>query len=100
MAWTLVEWTTETTVTWLTVSLMVLFFKRAKGVVMSERCMIPNCQRLAALGKRGLCLVCFSRAKKKVDSGETTWERLAEMRLCKSESNPFDDAYTRAMEGE
>lgn len=86
--------------------MVVLFLKSMKGKVMTtgnDLCMIKKCIRKAAIGDasyRGLCLVCYGKAKAKVSSGETTWERLAEMGLCKHESNPFDDAYTKAMEGE
>ena len=65
------------------------------------RCFIKTCLRLPSANPahRGLCLVCFSKAKKKVESGDTTWDKLAEMGLCKSGGvDPFDDAYSKAME--
>lgn len=64
---------------------------------MSEvrNCMIPHCARVAA--RRGLCLVCYGKAKAKVDAGETTWEALAQKGLCESYRDPFDSAYDRAM---
>lgn len=66
-----------------------------------KRCVIPSCPRVAAEGRRGLCLVCYSAAKKKVEAHETTWEKLAEKGLCEDMSdNPFNDAYSRAMEGQ
>lgn len=73
-----------------------------KGIwrcLMSEKCMINGCFRLCSASSHGLCLVCYGRAKKKVEAGEVTWQKLAELGLCKHQSdNPFDDAYTRAME--
>ena len=63
---------------------------------MNKICMIQGCARQAAT--RGLCLVCYSKAKKKVDEGATTWESLVKMGLCEKPSDPFDDAYNRAME--
>lgn len=63
----------------------------------TEKCMIPTCGRMQASGRRGLCLVCYSKAKKKVEAKETTWENLADMGLCESDTDPFDDAYNRAM---
>lgn len=64
---------------------------------MQNGCMIQGCMRTKV--RRGLCLVCYSRANKKVEAGETTWAKLAEMGLCESDRDPFDDAYSRAMEG-
>lgn len=61
-----------------------------------RRCMIPGCS--SAASQRGLCLKCYSRAKAKVDAGETTWDKLIERGLCEAVKDPFDDAYTRAME--
>lgn len=64
------------------------------------KCLIEDCGRPQAPAKRGLCSLCFLRAKAKVDAKETTWERLAEMGLCESERDPFDTAYDRATKGE
>lgn len=98
MAWMLCEEIVKVVVTFV----VVLFLKRVKGVVMeSQKCMIKTCVRQAAVDKRGLCLVCYGQAKKKVESGQTTWDTLVHLGLCKPESNnPFDDAYTQATEGE
>lgn len=62
------------------------------------KCLVSGCSRLE--NKRGLCLVCYSQAKRKVTAGQTTWEKLADLGLCKPETTPFDDAYTRAMGGQ
>lgn len=64
------------------------------------KCMITGCFRAQAPGKRGLCLICYSRAKKKVEAGETTWETLVKLGLCNGTSDPFDDAYDKATETE
>jgi hypothetical protein len=74
--------------------------KSYKAIHPGARCVIENCFRAPAAGKRGMCLVCYSKAKKKVDSGEVTWDRLEEMGMCLPEDDPFDDAYNKAMEDE
>lgn len=68
-----------------------------RAVMEIKRCMISGCGGVAS--RRGLCLKCYARAKLKVTTGETTWEKLAEKGLAECASdNPFDDAYTKAME--
>lgn len=62
------------------------------------KCLIKACARPRA--KRGLCLICYSQAKKKVEAGETTWDKLVELGLCESDRTPFDDAYDRAIRGQ
>lgn len=66
-------------------------------VVSGKGCIIKACMRPAGQ-YRGLCLICYSKAKKKVAAGEVTWEKLEELGLAVSDADPFDDAYTRAME--
>lgn len=69
----------------------------SKVMPVTKKCMIDKCMGVAA--QRGMCLQCYSKAKKKVDAGLVTWERLAEMGLCTRDGDdPFNDAYTRAME--
>ncbi len=62
------------------------------------KCLIPGCQRLAAPGYgRGLCVRCYGRAKKLVEAGEYTWERLAEIGMAQdAEDDPFDRALRKA----
>lgn len=62
------------------------------------QCMVPQCERPQALAmKRGLCMPCYSKAKKMVESGKTTWEQLEEMGLSKSqEDDPFTEAFNAA----
>lgn len=70
---------------------------------MTKPCMIPKCQRLSAQGMRGLCMMCYSRAKKRVDAGEVTWDKLAALNLCDAKDptiDAFDDAYSKAMKGQ
>ncbi len=93
MAWTLFEMVIGA----LAEMLSSIILKGIWRATMGERCLIKACMRTAG-GKHGLCLVCYSRAKKKVDAGETTWEKLEELGLCKGQADPFDDAYTKAME--
>ena len=76
----------------------------ADDKVITSNCYIKTCQRMpgADAKYRGLCPVCYSEAKKLVDSNQTTWEGLASKGLCSSgqASSPFNDAYSKAMEGE
>lgn len=77
---------------------------------MSDKCMTPNCSRFASLiERRGLCLVCFSRAKKLVESGATSWNKLAEMDLVRKSptestveerQDPFTEAFNKAKDAE
>lgn len=60
-------------------------------------CVIKGCNRPEAATKRGLCLICYGQAKRKVESGETTWDRLVELGLVEPEENPFNSAYEKAM---
>lgn len=63
---------------------------------MAELCKIKGCYRRQS--QRGLCLVCYSKAKKKVEAGETTWEKLVELGLCDDVDDPFGDAYKKTTE--
>lgn len=96
MAWMLCEEALKAVV----IFVVSIFLKRVKGAVMNEVCMIPGCVRHTAHNCRGLCLICYGKAKKKVTDGQTTWEKLVKLKLCKEETDPFDDAYARAMEDE
>lgn len=55
-------------------------------------CLTPNCRRPPA--KRGLCLVCYSRAKRAVESGKVTWDKLEEIELIL----PSDDLFTAELD--
>ena len=69
---------------------------------MTNLCLTPNCHRQAAAAiGNGQCLQCYSKAKKRVESGVVTWEQLIEMCLVnpKSESiDPFDAALKKKLE--
>lgn len=97
MAWMLCEEFVKAAVAFIAGWMVTKLWK----VVMREiqQCMIPGCYGVAS--RRGLCLKCYGKAKKKVDAGETTWEKLEEKELCKkSASDPFDSAYEKAMEND
>lgn len=61
-------------------------------------CLIPACAKPRAAQLKGLCMACYSKAKKLVDAGTETWESLAARGLCQPpESNdPFTQAYNRS----
>lgn len=96
MAWMLCEELLKLAV----VYAVELFLKVCKGIVVTSinQCKIPRCRHPRADSMRGLCIQCYSKAKKKVQSGETSWDRLVEMGLCDNETDPFDDAYSRALD--
>ncbi len=78
----------------LVVWLLCITSRKVLERIMTERCLIKTCARQAA--KRGLCLVCYSRAKAKVESSQTTWAALEAAGLCLEESSPFDQAFGQA----
>lgn len=65
---------------------------------------LPNCltkgchRRSAAAIMRGLCLPCYSIAKKLVESGKTTWEELVSLGLATggTDADPFTKAFNNA----
>ena len=63
-----------------------------------RQCMITGCSAYRVSYGRGLCMSCYKRAKAKVDTGETTWDKLVERGLCETQTSPFDSAYDKAME--
>ena len=63
------------------------------------KCIIDNCYRLGA--QRGLCLVCYSKAKKVVDSGKVTWDQLVGLGLAGDGDrggDMFNEALKKALE--
>jgi len=65
----------------------------------SHRCITPLCVNSLAVPLEtyhGLCLKCYSQAKKMIESGKTTWEQLVEMGLAKTEQTPFEKAFEDA----
>lgn len=71
-----------------------------RATVVSKKCAVELCIRPAAAEMRGLCMLCYSKAKKKVESGEVTWDQLEDMGLClpKVDVDPFTAAYNQAKE--
>lgn len=46
------------------------------------KCLITSCLNTSAPAlKRGLCMTCYSRAKRMVEAGTTTWDKLVEIGL-------------------
>jgi hypothetical protein len=46
--------------------------------------MTENCTKPAYVSGKGLCMTCYSKAKKLVASGKTTWEELEELDMIES----------------
>lgn len=78
-----------------------LFLKGVMQMAVGDKCFIKECSRPAVpqIIYRGLCFVCYSSAKRKIKTEGATWEKLEELGLCKPAKDPFDDAYSKAMEG-
>lgn len=65
----------------------------------SEKCKTRLCKSEAAAGDtyRGLCLKCYSSAKKMVEGGKSTWIELADMGLCTGgPQSEFERAFAEA----
>ncbi len=95
MIWTLIAGITRALVVWV----ICLLSRKAWDKIMSDKCMIRTCMRQSA-NKRGLCLICYSQAKNKVESGQTTWDRLEALKLVLPEATPFDAAFNEATTSE
>lgn len=65
----------------------------------TKPCLIPGCGKPQAMSMKGLCMTCYSAAKKKVDSGATTWEKLTAAGLAEAPKTPFDLAFEKLQEG-
>ena len=59
------------------------------------RCLTKNCARSATAHSRGLCLVCYSRAKKAVADGKTTWDELVDLGLARGSDG--DDVFLKGL---
>ncbi len=58
----------------------------------TEKCLIPDCPNMAAPAlKRGLCMKCYSSARKMVERGAVTWDKLVKegLALDSADSEPF-----------
>lgn len=65
-------------------------------------CLTKGCMRPVATALiRGLCMLCYSTAKKMVDNGTTTWTELVTMGLALAQSNSdqFAAAFEEAKRG-
>ena len=62
-------------------------------------CLTPQCPRSASQ-YRGLCMPCYSKAKKYVERGETTWEKLEGMGLAAPDDDPFTKAFNEKKDGD
>lgn len=63
------------------------------GCADSSKCVTKTCRRPRAINRRGLCLICYSKAKRLVEVGITTWDNLVMLRLVL----PYeDDLFTQA----
>lgn len=72
---------------------------------MIAKCLIKSCNNLSAPAlKRGLCMSCYGQAKRRVESGVTTWQKLAEIGLAlpidTEESDPFAQEFDKLTKGE
>lgn len=64
---------------------------------MNSPCITPKCTRIQAPAlKTGQCMVCYSKAKKLVENGTTTWDELARMGLAKFDLANVNDPFTAA----
>lgn len=55
----------------------------------NRACIITRCIRPAG-PRRGLCLVCYSKAKAEVDAGRLSWQKLEALGLALPEGDPFE----------
>lgn len=70
------------------------------GTAGSTKCLIPKCQRPVAQSlKRGLCMMCYSTAKKMIEAGTATWDGLVALGLAlpSSDQDPFMKAFNDAI---
>lgn len=49
-------------------------------------CMTAGCHKIRFGDGRGLCMSCYSKAKKMVEDKKTTWEELEQMGLIESKA--------------
>ena len=62
-------------------------------------CIIPGCHRPQS-SYRGLCMVCYSKARKYVELNHTTWEKLEAQGLALPATDPFTKAFDDAKKKE
>lgn len=65
-----------------------------------RKCLTADCRSDKAAGLRGLCMKCYSRAKKLVAGGATTWEELAQLGMVESkDKDPFETEFLKRKSG-
>ena len=60
--------------------------------MLSNNCMTEGCPSLRYSDGRGLCMGCYSKAKKMVEAKKTTWEELESMGMVESKAT---DKFTK-----
>ena len=64
--------------------------------ITNTTCITPQCGRIAVQNiGRGLCMMCYSSAKKLVESGATTWTRLEEIGMVLRKHDLFIAAFNK-----
>lgn len=63
------------------------------------RCLTPSCGQMPAASCKGLCMKCYSAAKKLVTGGQTTWEQLADMGLAEHMVDAFTAEFNKRKGG-
>lgn len=61
------------------------------------KCLSKNCARRGTPIGRGLCLPCYSRAKKAVEAGATTWDEIVALGLALPGEPDGGDPFTQAL---
>ncbi len=66
-------------------------------IPVNPKCLTAGCNSQAAGSKdfRGLCMKCYSSAKKYVESGSTSWEELERLGMVRSKEQ--DDPFLTAL---
>ncbi len=57
------------------------------------KCCTTSCNKTEGAGLRGLCMMCYSSAKKMVAAGRATWEQLERMGLARPKAS--DDLFAQ-----
>ncbi len=55
-----------------------------------NKCLSATCSNNSAAQCKGLCMRCYSSAKKQVAAGKVTWEKFAELGMIELEKTPFE----------
>jgi len=61
---------------------------RIRAEIKKHECVVPRCKR--KVKSRGLCASCYEKQRKNVANGQTTWEKLEELKL----SLPLKDQFS------